>query len=38
MKKRGEQGMNIIEFTEKYGTEEKCRAYLFEMRWREGFI
>jgi transposase-like protein len=30
--------MNIIEFSEKYGTEEKCREYLFNTRWSEGFI
>ena len=30
--------MNIIEFQNKYGTEEQCRQYLFETRWPEGFI
>ena len=30
--------MNIIEFQEKYGTEEQCRQYLFEKRWSAGFV
>lgn len=30
--------MTQIEFQEKFGTEEKCREYLFKKRWPEGFI
>ena len=30
--------MDIIEFQEKYGTEEQCRQYLFEKRWPDGFM
>ena len=29
--------MNMIEFQEKFGTEEKCREYLFSRRWPKGF-
>jgi transposase-like protein len=30
--------MNLIEFYEQYGTEEKCRESLFKSRWPEGFV
>jgi len=30
--------MDIIEFQEKFGTEEQCREYLFSKRWPKGFI
>jgi transposase-like protein len=30
--------MNMIEFNEKYGTEEQCRQHLFSVRWSEGFV
>jgi len=29
--------MDMIEFQEKFGTEEKCREYLFSRRWPKGF-
>ena len=28
----------LVEFTERFGTEEACRAYLIQQRWPEGFI
>jgi hypothetical protein len=31
------KGMSLPEFTNKYGTEEKCRAALFQLRWPNGF-
>lgn len=30
--------MSIIEFNDKYGTEEKCREHLFKTRFSKGFI
>ena len=30
--------MTLIEYQEKFGTEEACRSYLFEKRWPNGFI
>jgi len=30
--------MNLVEFTERFGTEGKCREYLYLARWPEGFI
>lgn len=27
----------LMEFLEKFGTEEQCRNYLFNLRWPEGF-
>ena len=30
--------MNVIEFQEKYGTEEQCREYLLKKRWPKGFV
>ena len=29
--------MTLMEFSEKYGTEEQCRKQLFDNRWPEGF-
>jgi len=29
--------MDMLEYMEKFGTEEQCRKYLFESRWPEGF-
>ena len=29
--------MNMLEFNEKYGTEEQCREELFKRRWPEGY-
>jgi transposase-like protein len=28
---------NLIEFEERFGSEEACRSYLFRLRWPEGF-
>jgi len=30
--------MNMMEFQERFGTEEQCRQYLFEKRWPKGFV
>jgi len=32
------ENMNLIEFMEKCGTEEKCREKLFNLRWPDGHI
>jgi transposase-like protein len=34
--RRAIKGLSEAEFRERFGTEEACRAALFEMRWREG--
>lgn len=36
MRKKGK--MTFPEFFEKFGTEKKCREYLFEKRWSKGFV
>lgn len=33
-----QEGMNLLKFMERFGTEEACREYLYQMRWAEGFI
>jgi transposase-like protein len=33
-----QEGMNMIGFIEKFGTEEQCREYLYDVRWKEGFV
>lgn len=30
--------MNLLEFQERFGSEEQCLQYLFEKRWPEGFV
>lgn len=30
--------ISLQEFLERFGTEEKCREYLFQMRWPQGFV
>jgi transposase-like protein len=30
--------MTIIEFNERFGSEEQCRLYLFSKRWENGFV
>ena len=30
------KGLSEVEFRERFGTEEACRAALFELRWRQG--
>jgi transposase-like protein len=32
------EAMNMIDFMEKFDTEEKCREYLYNLRWPEGYI
>lgn len=32
-----QQGLSLVEFLERYGTEEKCAKALFQARWRRGF-
>jgi transposase-like protein len=34
--RRSVKGLSEAEFRERFGTEEACRAALFEMRWHEG--
>src|SRR5215213_7035569 len=34
--RRAVKGLSEAGFRERFGTEEACRAALFEMRWREG--
>lgn len=33
-----QEAMTMTEFFDKFGTEEACRAYLYEKRWANGFI
>ena len=33
-----QKGMSIPDFMDQYGTEDKCRSELFQLRWRYGFI
>jgi len=33
-----EETMNMLTFLEKFDTNEKCREYLYQIRWPEGFI
>lgn len=30
--------MTILEWTDKFSTDEKCRDYLFQQRWPDGFL
>ena len=30
--------MTLIEFQDRYGTEEECREYMYAKRWPEGFV
>jgi len=30
--------MTLMEFLENFGTEEQCRAHLYQLRWPEGFV
>lgn len=30
------KGLNILEFTERFSTDDKCRAYLSELKWEKG--
>jgi hypothetical protein len=31
------QGLNILEFTEKFSTDDKCREYLSRQKWEKGY-
>ena len=31
------QGLNILEFTEKFSTDDKCREYLSHQKWEKGY-
>lgn len=31
------QGLNILEFTEKFSTDDKCREYLAAQKWEKGY-
>lgn len=33
-----QKGISLIELHELYGTEEKCRRVLYEMRWPKGYV
>ncbi len=33
-----QKGLSEAEFSRLYGTEERCRAVLFQWRWPEGFV
>jgi transposase-like protein len=33
-----QEAMSIIEFVGRFGTEEACREYLYNIRWAEGFV
>lgn len=30
--------LNLVQFIDKYGTEEKCMAHLFKHKWFNGYI
>ena len=32
------ESMRMLEFMERFETEEKCREYLYQLRWPEGFV
>lgn len=32
------KGTNLIEFMEQFSTEEKCKNYLLEIKWKDGFV
>ena len=33
-----QEPLNLIEFVERFQTEEQCRGFLFKLRWPEGFV
>jgi hypothetical protein len=33
-----QETMTLLEFQEKFNTEEACEAHLFQIRWLNGFI
>lgn len=35
---RPDYPLTILEFQQRFGTEESCRAYVFASRWPEGFV
>ena len=32
------KGTNLIDFMDRFSNEEKCKNYLLEMKWKDGFI
>lgn len=32
------KGTNLIEFMDRFSTEEKCKNYLLEIKWKDGFV
>lgn len=38
MMKKKYEGYSLLEFQERFGTEEACREYLVQTRWPEGFV
>lgn len=33
-----QETMSILEFMKRFATEEKCREYLYQIRWSEGYV
>ncbi len=33
-----QESMNMVEFMKRFDSEEKCREYLYHIRWPEGFV
>ncbi len=33
-----QEAMNIMDFMKRFGTEDACREYLYQLRWPEGFV
>jgi transposase-like protein len=33
-----QEAMSMMEFMERFGTEESCREYLYNIRWPDGFV
>ncbi|HEY8661692.1 MAG TPA: transposase, partial [Hanamia sp.] len=31
------KGLNIIEFSERFATDDDCRKYLSEIKWKNGY-
>ncbi len=32
------KGQNLVEFTERFQTDEDCKKYLAQIKWEDGFI
>ena len=33
-----QKGLSMVQFMERYGTEDKCRAAVVALRWPDGFV